>query len=306
MICIETAAFQNAMARLAECHADSGVDDDPQSMRLLGVSGVGKSFIFKEYCLRHPPVIEDEVTRVPVVLVKIPSKPTRRGVFAAFLKAVGIHAGAGSADKLCARTEILYDECSVQFVCIDEVQHLIDRGQAHTFASAADALKEMLDLLKIPVAFGGAPRAQTLFAHNGQLRSRVPETLKLYPFNLGDGFSQYRGFVHELSHGMSDANRRWLTGSAVSQRLFYATDGIHRTTAFMVKRMTQLAKQEQTLTFDLLEKMFVRYYWADVPAKLNPFHNSFVMRRLNRVGEIHAPTYLDGDNHEEGLTYEEL
>lgn len=305
MICIETLAFQDAMARLAECHADSGIDDDPQSMKLLGVSGVGKSFIFKEYCLRHPPVIEDEVTRVPVVRVQIPSKPTRKSIFAAFLQAIQIHVGSGSADRLRDRAQILYKTCGVEFICVDEVQHLIDRGQANTFASAADALKEMLDLLKIPVAFGGAPRARILFAHNGQLRSRVPEVLKLHPFDLEGRFPQFRGFLYELAVGMSEANRKWLASSDVATRMFYATDGIHRTTAFMVKRMRGLADKGQTLDFVTLEKMFKRHYWSAVSAELNPFHKSFAMRRLNRTGELHEPTYLDGDNHEEDMFHDE-
>ncbi|WP_020723384.1 TniB family NTP-binding protein [Variovorax atrisoli] len=298
MICIETPVFQDAMARLAECHADSGVDDDPQSMKLLGVSGVGKSFLFKEYCLRHPPVFEDEVTRIPVVHVQIPSKPTRKGIFAAFLRALQVQPGLGVADRLRDRVETLYRACSVEFVCIDEIQHLIDRGRADTFASAADALKEMLDLLKIPVVYGGAPRAQILFAHNGQLRSRVPETLRLHPFNLESGFVQLRGFLYELAIGMSEANRKWIASIDVATRMFYATDGIHRTIAFMVKRMRGLADTGNSLDFITLEKMFERLYWSGVPAELNPFHKSFAMRRLNRFGELHAPTYLDGDNHE--------
>ncbi|MGJ7614127.1 MULTISPECIES: TniB family NTP-binding protein [unclassified Variovorax] len=303
MICIETLAFQDAMERLASCHADSGVDDNPQSMRLFGVSGVGKSFVFKEYCLRNPPVHGDEVTRLPVVCVKIPSKPTRRSIFRAFLHAVQIQVGPGSADSLRDRAKFLYTQCCVEFVCVDEVQHLIDRGQARTFAAAADALKEMLDLLMIPVAYGGAPRAQILFTHNNQLRSRVPETLRLYPFDLEGGFAQLRGFLHELACDMSDENRKWLASPEVATRMFYASDGVHRSIAFMVKRMARLAGDARKLDYVTLEKMFARHYWPNVPAVLNPFHKSFAMRRLNRVGEIHEPTYLDGDNHGEDAGY---
>lgn len=287
------------MERLADCHTDSGYDENPQSLRVLGVSGVGKSFIFEEYRLRHPPVVEDEVTRTPVVHVKIPSSPTKKDIFAAFLVGVGAHIGIGTAAKYKERVEVLYRATGVEFICVDEVQHLIDRGSAQTFALAADALKEMLDLLMIPVAYGGAPRAEILFAHNSQFRSRVPETLKLYPFNLESQFAQFRGFLYELAHGMSEENRTWVASKEAATRLFYATDGIHRTAAFMVKRMTRLSAGGRLLDFQTLEKMFERHYWSRVPSELNPFHKSFAMRRLNGVGEIHQPTYLDGDNHEE-------
>lgn len=298
MICIETASFQEAMIRLSDCHADSGQDDNPQSMKLLGVAGVGKSFVFREYCLRHPSVVGDEITHVPVVRVSIPSAPSKKDIFAAFVRGIGAHVGSGTAAKFRYRVETLYVNSGVEFICVDEIQHLVDRGQAQTYAAAADALKEMLDLLKLPVAYGGAPRAEILFSHNGQLRSRVPETLRLHPFNPLAQLSELRSFLFELAHELNDENRQWLASAPVAMRMFYATDGVHRTIALMVKRIARLEKTEKSLDFPTLERMFKRNYWPQVTPELNPFHRTFRMRRLNGAGEPFQPTYLDGDNHE--------
>lgn len=294
---VDLPAFRSAWDRLTECHKDAGVDNNPLNMRLLGVSGVGKTFLLKEYREAFPPVVDEELTTVPVLYISIPSAPTRKSIYAAFLRGLGVDPGSGTTESYQRRVLTLCQECAVEIVFVDEIHHFIDRGKAHSYAAAADALKELLDLISRPFILSGAPRSLILFDHNSQLRSRVMVTLRLRPFDLTD-LSALMGYLYALTDALPIAQRQWIVTPEVSTRIFYATDGIHRNIATWVKLMVNRARAQAHMDYAQLADIFRTYIWTPTSASHNPFDKNFVMRRLSQYGEPFQPTYLDGDNHE--------
>ena len=295
-ICVELPEFRKAWQRLSECHNDAGRDNNPLNMRLLGVSGVGKTFLLREYRNAFPPVLEDEVTTIPVLYMSIPSAPTRKSLYAAFLKGLGVDPGQGTTEAYQRRITRLCDECQVEFVFVDEIHHFIDRGKAHSYATAADALKELLDMISRPFILSGAPRSRILFDHNSQLRSRVMATLHLMPFNL-EQLGSLMGYLHALTEELSEDQRQWLASPDVATRIFFATDGVHRNVATWVKLVLIRAKIDGFVDYTQFADIFRTRIWSPARDADNPFSQHFVMRRLNRDGEPFQPTYLDGDNH---------
>lgn len=293
---IELPDFQEAWKWLAESHADSGKDQNPLHMRLLGVSGVGKTFLLKEYRASHPPIHMDEVTEVPILYLSIPSPPTTKNIYAAFLTGLGANVWNGTSASYLRQVQVLCRNCGVKLIFIDEIHHFIDRGKASSYAAAADSLKEMLDLVGLPAIFSGAPRSRILFDHNSQLRSRVFLTHRLWPFDLESRFQDLRGFIYALTDQLPEEDREWLASPGVAERIFYATDGIHRNVTLLCKLIASGARRTSSLNYSKMGEFFSRI-WSPHDDKLNPFHKSFPMRRLNLNGEPHSPTYLDGDNH---------
>lgn len=290
-----------AWDRLKECHNDSGVDGNPLSMRLLGVSGVGKSFLLQTYRDAHPRRHGDEVTTVPLLYLSIPSAPNKKSIYRAFLEGLGTHSGALTTDRMQWQVRQLCRECAVEMVLIDEVHHFIDRGAAHSYASAADALKEMIDLLRLPVVFAGAPRSSILFDHNSQLRSRVMSSHYLKPFDIETQLDALMGFIYALASELPEEQREWLASAEVASRIFYATDGVHRIVATLLKLSAKLSERSGHIDYSSVAELYRTRFWSPPEPKLNPFHADFPLRRLNKPSEPFQPTYLDGDNHAEEI-----
>ncbi len=298
---ISLPSFELAWTRIRQCHQSHGVQETPLSMKLLGVAGVGKTYLLTEYKAEHPHQILGDTTRLPVLHISVPSSPTRLGIYKAVLAAMGITQPRGSADDLRHRVKTLIVRCKVELLMVDEVQHFIDRGSAQTYAGAADALKELLDVLKLPVIFAGAPRGQILFDHNSQLRSRVMSVHYLAPFNPDETLDEMRGFVYGLTDGdFLPRHRDFLASKQIATRLLFATDGVHRLIDALLRLVLFDLKKGDNLPLEIgtLANLFDAHYSQRNPvSSLNPFRPDFVMRRLNRTGELHQPTVLDGDNH---------
>lgn len=294
---VELPDFQAAWQRLEECHKDAGSDNNPLNMRLLGVSGVGKTFLLQEYRNAFPMVAGEEVTRVPVLYLSIPSAPNRKSIYAAFLRGLGVDPGRGNTEQYQRRVMRLCEASMVEFVFVDEIHHFIDRGKAHSYATAADALKEMLDLIGRPFVLAGAPRARILFDHNSQLRSRVMGTFRLLPFDL-ESLGSLMGYLYAITEALPQEQREWIATPEVATRIFFATDGVHRNIATWIKLVTNHAKAAGHIDYAQFADLFRTRIWSPDRKSFNPFEKDFEMRRLNRDGEPFQPTYLDGDNHD--------
>lgn len=300
---IEIPDFQRAWARLKECHESGKSDSGPMNLRLLGQSGLGKTFLLKEYRNTFPAIRNSGGTHVPVALLTIPSAPTVKGIYIAFLESLGIHGAMGTVEALRYRARILCKSCGVELFLVDELNHLTDRGQIRTREAVGDALKEMLDALSIPTVFSGASRSHIIFDTNMQLRSRVMASLTLRAFNLEERFEDLRGFIFALSNADQDERTaNWLSSSEIASRIFFATDGIHRGVARFIFQVGEALRGAHiSPNLALLARIFSEYIWERAPHKLNPFSDIFPMRRLCEPGEPYAPTALDGDNHTEGV-----
>jgi hypothetical protein len=296
---VETPEFLQAWERIKECHESYRDEDGPIHLRLLGQSGLGKSFILKEYRDSFPVQENDGRPHCPVVLVAIPSVPTVRALYVAFLESLGVHGARGSAIELRHRVRVLCKKCGVELIIIDELNHLTDRGQIRTRESVGDALKELLDSMNLPVILSGAARSDVIFQTNIQLRSRVMAANTLRPFDLEERFEELRGFIGGLASGrLNRSLTKWITSNEITTRMFFATDGIHRTVAGYLSLVVKAhTVKGRTIDLPLLAEYFVKYIWEDSPKALNPFGDTFPVRRLCEPGEPFCPTELDGDNH---------
>ena len=297
---IKTAEFLNAWARLDECRRSRLFDGDPLHLRLLGVSGLGKSFLLKRYREAHPPTKLAGRTTVPVAYVPIPCAPTVKSVYVAMLIALGVPDPKGTAEDLRQRAIALYRSCGVEICLFDEINHFVDGGRIKHRETAADALKMALESIQLPSAFCGARRSLALYEQNMQFRSRVTSSLTLHPFSLERSrFDELRGFISALAGVLlgPDAGAH-LASHEFAERIFYASDGIHRNISrFLYGLAGRGWKVPSELDFGNLAIAFEDYLWEEAPETLNPFKGKFAFRRLNRVNEPYVPTEFDGDNH---------
>lgn len=296
---IEIPSYVQAIERIKACHETFRSDTGPMNMRLLGQSGMGKTFFLRAYCDLHPPRDGERGRQVPVALVTIPSAPTVKSFYQAILESLGVHGARGTTDALRYRAKFLSEKCGVELFLIDELNHLTDRGKLPTRLTVSDALKELLDTLNRPAVFSGAPRSHVIFDTNMQLRSRVMATLSLRPFNIDARLAELAGFLHGLArHHIDEQAANQLIEPEIVTRIFFATDGVPRQIVRFVERVAYEVKRgKRTIDATLLGQTFQEHFWEQAPANLNPFCQNFPMRRLCEPKEPYAPSILDGDNH---------
>lgn len=298
---IEHFGFRTMLEAIEEAHDSYGSADRPINVRIEGVSGVGKSSAFKVYVARHPRRKDSTGTVVPVLLVSIPAQPTTKVLYTDMLRALGANdPGCGTADHQRARLLMLCKACHVELILIDELQHFIDRGTARSHAAVADALKSLLDDLEIPCVLGGAPRGRKLFELNNQLRNRFTRVVSLRPFDgtTEEGLGSLLGYLTVLIDGFEENIKSFLLDPQVTQRLFYATDGIPRLIAdFLLEFRKQVIKNKHQADLDIASDVFRKVIWAAAPEERNPFSTTFFACRLTGAFEPFNADSMDGDNH---------
>lgn len=301
-VVIVTPSFEKAMRRIAECHRSYGSAQGPRHLRLLGQTGVGKTFVLLQYVDEHPQVQGSDRTVVPVLFVPIPSAPTLKGLYQAILKALGVDgAVTNNLESLRHRVITLIRNLHVELLLLDELNHLVDRGKRRSHEAVADGIKQLVDSIGIPTIFAGALRSKRLFDANAQLRSRVTATHTLRPFDLEKSFRELQGFIAARLQPSHPAPQcEWMSAREQATRLFFATDGLPRQVAeFLdvvpVWSSTQSKTPEKFL--GTLKQLFVDELWESAPDERNPFSHTFDWRRLCAPGEPYEPNPLDGDNH---------
>ena len=76
--------FKSAVARIRACFDSYGTTAEPDCCPIVGESGSGKTTIISYFASQYPRVDHKRGVEVPVLLAKVPARPTYR----AFLRAV--------------------------------------------------------------------------------------------------------------------------------------------------------------------------------------------------------------------------
>ncbi len=291
--------FEEVWGRIRRCHESVQLRGRVENLRVVGVSGVGKSTLLLHYKNAHPNVFSAQLTEVPVVYAEVPAMPTSKQLAINLLKGMGCEDLRGTSPQLWDRFEKLAKSCRVTLLIIDEVQHFVDQGKLSTYSTAADLLKQKLSVLNCPVIFAGAPRSKLLFQGNNQLRSRYKASINLYPFRIrsADEFQRFRGVIASSLVQFTEPEKRFFLTDAVVERIFYATDGIYRNLIDFLTGLSVIKQAGTVVSKELLSVAHRENIHASASGGNDPFSDSFEFRRLTEIDEPYFPSPLDGDNH---------
>lgn len=293
--------FREAWDKMHEIHQLWRNQRLKKCMRLYGVSGVGKTSLLQVYRNSYPRYNAVDRTIVPVIYAELPAQPTPASITARLLYSLGDPAfNQGTLNLRLNRLFKLITECGVELILIDEVQHILDRGQVRTHTAIADQLKTILDHSDAAFVLAGAPRLKTLFHINTQLRGRAMSTTTLSPFNIfeSSSFFAFKGVLASFAQAMQLENASFLLEEDTISRIFYATDGILRNLSNLFGQTNRLLTSSRHLTMPILHQAFCSELWQPSSAEAAPFSKEFEFRRLTGVDEPYMPSTLDGDNHD--------
>ena len=291
--------FNQCFQAIMKCHSTFG-RRLPRSLRIVGFSGTGKSYLIAEVLKRFPPETTALGVRIPVLCIEIPSPPTIKTLLIEILKALNdpdpTH---GTTINMEFRALKLLKNAGVELLLVDEAQHFVGKGSKVSAKLVANMFKTLINKTRLPVVILGTPSSRKLFNVAGQLRSRIPQELTLPAFNweVAGERETFMGIVSaQLPLGYS--NDDYLLSEETGLRLWFATYGVLRFVTFMLEELRDMAPKHEVMNSAVLSEAFRQRVWAGAKAHRDPFDEKFDGRPL--VFD-HEPFFADED---EGAVHE--
>jgi len=180
--------FAEGLNILEETLSRSSIPD-PGGVRIVGASGLGKSFICRHFLQKHPTIIGDDSVSIPILFIQLEASLSGLDLVRRLLVALGFpfSQGKNRVDLSDLVSEGMRTR-NVQFLLIDEAQEFAE-GRGESRASViGNTLKRIYDNTDIPQGFLGTPLLDRFFHICDQLASRISAEHRLVPFEFDATF----------------------------------------------------------------------------------------------------------------------
>lgn len=268
------------------------ISEEPESIALVGVSGIGKSSLIQSYLRKHPRIEHDEFTEIPIVYAEVPAKCTIKKLATILLRAIGSPMPlAGDEEDRTHQFVQLVSQCKVRLIILDEVNHLVDRGSTKTHYMVADWIKQLINSTKVPVVLAGTTRVRDFIQTNEQLASRFSEVIEIEPFSVAKDSKNKMGFaLSAYASSFAGIPTISLSDPDVQRRFAFATGGRLRPLSHLLTRAIEIGGTEKGIQLSTLATAFEKVIFDCCPPKRNPFRPDFDGIPLNKLGEPFCPS----------------
>lgn len=192
-----------------------GYDEQPDSILIVGESGVGKTELLKRYVTQFPRYAatnQEDIPCdiVPIVSVSLPDDASGRAAPVEILKALGGEADQpkGTRAELNRRFCNRAKDSKVELIVIDEFHHAFSNITSVQLKSAADWIKNLINKTGVPVVLMGLPICLEILQRHPELRNRFSIVHHIERFSLAD-INKWRVFLKKLDRGLGF---KFLTG----------------------------------------------------------------------------------------------
>jgi hypothetical protein len=282
--------FSDALSQMTDLFDANCNDGIVDGLMITGPTGVGKTFLRKQFMGSHKPYDEAERTVVPVIAFSVPSNPKGKGMYQMILSAFGSNYLTGTETALEDRIIKLIKACGTRLIIADESNHLVDRGGQKSHEKAADNFKTLMNEANVSVIMLGTERVSHLLTVNDQLRRRFSTHLQLEPWKVDDDehLNEFGGIVTAiLGNPKLELEYQSLIEPGFLTRLIYACGGRISYLTKLVGEATRIAQKNahKALVPNHFERAFKSKIWAAASVETNPFSKSFIKRQLTGLGE---------------------
>ncbi|WP_201860758.1 TniB family NTP-binding protein [Microvirga soli] len=306
---VEHPLFDDIMAEVEDVLSLHGSAAEVPCVMISGVTGIGKSTLFKKLVERHP-VTKDgrrtvlasseelTVDDVPLLALEMPSRPRVMPVAKAMLKALGDPLwNKGKREDLEDRVDLFLRACGTKGVLIDEAQRAVDRNGALTAADLIDWIKSRHGNTGISFIFLGLPRMRYLVEQDGQFDRRWDNDIPMPPYDWGPDIPPQDTLDEEDEENKEPESRLFFYGLlaafqrespvpfaaeidvgdyTTAKRFYYASRGVIgrlKKLLAMAMRVIMREKKDTQITLAVLEKAFDRAFRKDkaIERLVNPF-----------------------------------
>lgn len=276
---IKTQSFKEAVESIEATHNMYGAI--ASGMILYGEPGVGKSAILETYVSSYLASCEnletDELTRVPIIKINIPSRPTINSLIVELLEEAGHTELSGTQSKLNIRLREFIKSQGVELLIFDEFQHLLREQAQISTRNVLNYIKTLMDETKVAVIMAGIPEGRKAIKDYGELFQRMTfEQAEIKPYNLKlkDACSEFVDLMQTIELILADAGIKIisLTNKTILQRVFLATGGRIRLIERLIAKVLETSDLTKTVNISDFERVYERNKMnPELNDKFNPF-----------------------------------
>jgi energy-coupling factor transporter ATP-binding protein EcfA2 len=272
--------FKVAVERIQACFDSFGSTAEPDCCPVVGESGSGKTTIISYFASLHPRIDHKWGVEVPVLLAKVPARPTVKSFAETLLYQLGDPLWSrGNTVSKSIRLRELLKRCCVRLLALDEFQHFVDARQANIPNDVADWLKEQVEEARLAIVVLGLQRCLEVLKQNEQLRRRFGATVRVGAFRSEnkDDRTTYRAFLRAVQEQLPEYILPPLPDLEMAFRMHYASYGLIGYTMKIIRGAARIAKHHprREITLQTLARSFQEHVWIERLTDLNPFFENF-------------------------------
>lgn len=270
---VETPPLQSIQQDFDRLRYNKQFAGEPQCMLLTGDTGTGKSSLIRHYMSKSPEQMGHGFIRKPLLVSRIPSKPTLESTMVELLKDLGqwgsdYRRNKSTAESLTESLIKCLKRCETELIVIDEFQELIENKTREKRNQIANRLKYISETAKIPIVLVGMPWAAKI-AEEPQWASRLLVRRSIPYFKMSDDPESFVRFVMGLAKRMPFAKQPKLEAKQTIFALFASCSGSIRALKHLLDESVKqaLAARSDTLLHEHIAVAFALFY----PDQSNPF-----------------------------------
>jgi hypothetical protein len=272
--------FTTAVARIPACFDSHNAAAEPDCCPIVGASGSGKTTIISYFASQHPRIDHKWGLEVPVLVAKVPARPTVKS----FAETLLYHQGdplwsPGNTVSKSIRLRELLQRCGVRLLALDEFQHFVDVRRANIPNEVADWLKEQVEEARLAIVVLGLPRCVEVLRQNEQLRRRFGACVSVGAFrwDTKDGRTTYRAFLRAVQEQLPEYSMPSLWDVDMAFRMHCASYGLIGYTMKIIRGAARIARchPRRQITLRTLSQSFAEHVWSDRLDDPNPFSEKF-------------------------------
>src|SRR5437899_2122995 len=272
--------FKIAIARIQACYDSHDATAEPDCCPIVGESGSGKTTVISYFSSVHPRVDHKWGLEVPVLIAKVPARPTVKSFAETLLYQLGDPLWSrGNTVAKSSRLRELLKRCRVRLLALDEFQHFVDVRQANILNDVADWLKEQVEEARLAIVVAGLPRCLEVLRQNEQLRRRFSATLRVGAFrwDVKEDRTTYRAFLRAVEEQLPEYDMPNLSDVDMAFRMHYASYGLVGYTMKIIRGSARIARAhpQRQVTLRTLSQSFREHVWSECLDHPNPFSENF-------------------------------
>ena len=272
--------FKAAVERVQACFDSHDATAEPDCCPIVGESGSGKTTIITYFASLHPRVDHKWGLEVPVLVAKVPARPTVKSFAETLLYQLGDPLWSrGNTVSKSIRLRELLKRCRVRLLALDEFQHFVDVRQANIPNDVADWLKEQVEEARLAIVVLGLQRCLEVLRQNEQLRRRFGATLRVGAFrwDATDDRTTYRAFLRAVKEQLPEYGMPPLADVEMAFRMHYASYGLIGYTMKIIRGAARIARchPRRQITLRTLSQSFAEHVWSERLDDPNPFEDTF-------------------------------
>jgi energy-coupling factor transporter ATP-binding protein EcfA2 len=279
-ILVQYPLFKTAIARIQACFDSHDATAEPDCCPLVGESGSGKTTIISYFASLHPRVDHKWGVEVPVLVAKVPARPTVKSFAETLLYQLGDPLWSrGNTVSKSIRLRELIKRCHVRLLALDEFQHFVDVQRASIVNDVADWLKEQVEEARLAIVVSGLQRCLEVLRQNEQLRRRFSSTLRVSAFrwDIKEDRTTYRAFLRAVQEQLPEYAMPNLPDLDLAFRMHYASYGLIGYTMKIIRGAARIAcsHPRRQITLRTLSQSYAEHVWSERLNDPNPFGERF-------------------------------